>query len=285
MTIEGKVIVVASTPSWMTPDPTRVAPDLRTDVPHPARVYDYILGGKDHFPADRAAAEQALGGWPSLSTSMRQSRAFMVRVARYLAAEAGIDQFLDVGTGIPTTPNLHEVVQRVTPEARVVYVDNDPIVLVHARALLTGDRSGRIACLDADLRNPDELLAAPELLDTLDLTRPVALSVLATVQFVPDDLVYRAVARLMDPLPSGSFLALSTVTADSDPDVRRVMRTYNDCGMFAVARTRPQVEAFFDGLVLVEPGVTLVHRWRPDVDAARVGDNQVGMYGGVARKL
>lgn len=278
------MIVVASTPSWMTPDPTRAAPDLKTDVAHPARVYDYVLGGKDNFPADRAAAEQALGGWPSLSTSMRQNRAFMVRAARYLAAEAGIDQFLDVGTGIPTSPNLHEVVQEVTPEARVVYVDNDPIVLAHARALLTGDELGRIACLDADLRDPDAILTAPELLDTLDLTRPVALSVIAIAQFVPDDVAYHAVARLMELLPAGSLLALSTVTADSDPNILRVVRTYNDRGMFTVARTRSQVEAFFDGLVLVEPGVTLVHRWRPDADVARVADNQVGMYGGIARK-
>jgi trans-aconitate methyltransferase len=268
----------------MRPDPTHVPVDLRTDVPHTARVYDFILGGKDNFPADRAAAEQALAGWPSLSMSMRQSRAFMIRAARYLAADAKVDQFLDIGTGIPTSPNLHEVVHQVRPEARVVYVDNDPIVLAHARALLVSEGPGRTAYLDADMRQPHTILKAPELRDTLDLSRPVALSIVAVVQFVPDDVAFDVVAQLMEALPSGSYLALSTVTADSDPDVLRVVDTYNDRGMFAVARTKDQVERFFDGLQLVEPGVTLVHRWRPDPDTTPVDDNQVAMYGAIARK-
>ena len=267
----------------MAPDPGRAVPDLRIDVAHPARVYDYVLGGKDNFPADRAAAEQAMAGWPGLTTSMRQGRAFMVRAVRYLA-EAGIDQFLDVGTGIPTSPNVHEVVQAVIPGARVVYVDNDPIVLTHARALLTSDGQGRTAYLDADLREPEAILTSPELLGTLDLTRPVALSVIGITQFVPDEVAYDVVARLMQRLPSGSYLALSTVTADSDPDVMQAVKAYNDRGIFAVARTKPQVEAFFDGLELVEPGVALAHRWRPDADTAPAADNQVAMYGGIARK-
>jgi hypothetical protein len=170
---------VATTPGWMRPDPDAAAArstvDLRTGQPHTARVYDFILGGKDNFPADRAAAEGMLSEWPSLRTAMRENRKFMQRVTRYLVEEAGIRQFLDVGTGIPTSPNLHEVAQGIAPESRVVYVDNDPIVLAHARALLTSSAQGATAYIDADMTAPSNILAAPEFEQTLDLSKPIAL--------------------------------------------------------------------------------------------------------------
>ena len=274
------------TPEWMRPDPDAVASssvDLRTDEPHSARVYDFILGGKDNFPPDRAAAAAMLAEWPSLRTSMRENRSFMRRVTRYLAQEAGIRQFLDVGTGIPTSPNLHEVAQRVAPESRVVYVDNDPIVLAHARALLSSTPEGATSYLDADLREPATILRAPEFVKTIDLTKPVALSVIAVVQFVPDELAYDLVARLMEPLASGSYLALTTATIDTDEAQVRVLAQYNARGIFMQARTRSQAAAFFDGLELVEPGVRLAHRWRPDGDVT-VADSECGMYAGLARK-
>ncbi|WP_370076919.1 SAM-dependent methyltransferase [Streptacidiphilus sp. MAP12-16] len=259
--------------------------DLRSDIPHSARIYDYVLGGKDNFPADREAAEQMLRGWPSLRASMRQSRAFMHRVTRYLAAEQGIRQFLDVGTGIPTEPNLHQVAQGIAPDSQVVYVDNDPMVLVHARALLTSSAEGRTAYVQADMRDPHSIVAAPQVHNTFDLSRPVALSVIAVLQFVPDDLdPVGIVRRLLEPLPSGSFLALSMVTTDSNPAIADVVREYNARGINVQARTRGQVEKFFEGLDPVDPGVVLVHRWRPDGSATGLDDADVAMYGGVARK-
>ena len=275
----------ASTPDWMKPDPDRIAPvELRTDIPHPARIYDYILGGKDNFPPDRAAGDLSMAGWPGVRTSLQQNRYFMTRAVRYLAAEAGIRQFLDVGTGIPTAPNLHDVVQSVAPESRVVYVDNDPIVLAHARALLTGSPEGKTTYLDADLRDPDSIINSPQFTGTLDLSRPVALSVIALVQFIPDELAYDVVRRLMDRLPSGSYLALSAATADAGPGVLRAVKAYTDQGIFVTVRTKAEVEKFFDGYELVEPGVTLTNNWRPDELASGVPDGDSAMYAGIARK-
>ena len=260
--------------------------DLRTDVAHSARVYDYLLGGKDNYAADRAAAEEVVRIAPYMRTSVRANREFMVRVARYLAAEAGIRQFLDIGTGLPTSPNLHEVVQEVDPSARVVYVDNDPIVLVHARALLTGTPEGRSRYIHADLAEPDAILASPEVRDTLDLSRPVALCLIAVLHFVHDEELARGVVRrLMDALPSGSHLALSTITIDSAPEeVCDAVRRYNARGINSKARTKAQVRSFFDGFELIEPGLTPVHHWRPDERARAIDDSQVSMYGGVAVK-
>jgi hypothetical protein len=277
---------VDNTPDWMRPNPdsvARSAVDLGTDQAHSARVYDFILGGKDNFPADRAAAESLLAEWPSLRTSMRENRKFMRRVTRYLVEEAGIRQFLDVGTGIPTSPNLHEVAQGIAPESRVVYVDNDPIVLTHARALLTSTPEGATAYLDADLRKPETILGSAEFKETLDLTRPVALSLIAVLQFMPDDVAYDLVARLLDPLPSGSYLAITVVTNDTDPSSARVDAQFNARGIYTVARTRAQAAKFFDGLELAEPGLSLVQYWHPDVDAP-VAENETGLYAGVARK-
>ncbi|MGW2518535.1 SAM-dependent methyltransferase [Streptomyces sp. NPDC001617] len=262
-------------------------PRIDTSVPHSARVYDYILGGKDNYPPDRAAAEQMLSAWPGLQISMRENRTFMQRAARYLA-EQGIDQFLDIGTGIPTSPNLHEVAQEVIPSARVVYVDNDPIVLAHAGARLTGTPQGRIAYLHADMHDPDAVFGSAELNDTLDLGRPVGLSIIAVLQFVLDDeKAYDLVRRYLRPLAPGSFLALSTVTTDSSPKpIGSVVAEYTKRGMPARNRTKDEVQPFFDGLRLVEPGVTLVHQWKPlPGTEGDVKDSDVAMYGGVALKV
>ncbi|WP_261568997.1 SAM-dependent methyltransferase [Frankia gtarii] len=259
--------------------------DLKIDVPHSARMYDYYLGGKDNFPADRQAAEDALAVFPNALVMARQNRAFMVRVTSYLAGEVGVRQFLDVGTGIPTSPNLHEVVQGIAPESRVVYADNDPIVLTHARALLTSSPQGRTAYLDADLRDPARILTAPELRNTLDLTEPVALSLIAILHFVPDDAdPYGIVRRLLDALPSGSFLALTHATADFDPAALELAEKYREQGISAVARNRVEVARFFDGLELVDPGVQAVHHWRPDSTVPDLTDAQVSIYGALGRK-
>ncbi|MGI8332130.1 SAM-dependent methyltransferase [Actinomadura scrupuli] len=261
-------------------------PDLKTDVPHSARIYDFLLGGKDNFAADRAAAAAITEDWRNLPRSMRANRNFMRRVARHLAAERGIRQFLDIGTGLPTSPNLHEVVQEAAPESRVVYVDNDPIVLVHARALLTSTPEGRTTYIDADLRDPCTILGTPQLRETLDLTRPIALSLIAILQFIPDeDEAHAVVDRLVRPLPPGSFLALSTVTADSAPEeVNGGVAAYNARGIPTKARSRAEVECFFAGLNLIDPGVVLVNHWHPDDLAAKAEDRHVHMYGGVAFK-
>jgi hypothetical protein len=218
----------------------------------------------------------------------REGRAFMQRTTRYLAAQAGIRQFLDIGTGIPTSPNLHEIAQAIAPTARVVYVDNDPIVLAHARALLTGTRQGRTAYLDADLREPAKILGSKELAGTLDLTKPVALSLIAIFHFVPDaDDPHGLVRTYLDALPSGSYLTLSQFTADLAPDeAARAAEVYHRSGLPAVARTHAEIASFFDGLELVDPGVELVHRWRPDPadDADTPTDAQVSVYGALARK-
>ncbi|GAB6898435.1 SAM-dependent methyltransferase [Kineosporia succinea] len=255
--------------------------DLRTDVAHPARVYDFILGGSSNYPADREAAAQAVAGWPNLPTSMRQNRLFVQRTARYLAHTEGVTQFLDVGSGIPTSPNLHEV---VGAHAQVVYVDNDPVVLREGQALLTPGDASHVRYVGADMRDPASILNSPAFADHIDLTRPVALSIVAVLQFVPDEVAYDAVRQLMRPLPSGSFLILSMVTADHDPGVLRTVGAYNQRGMFVTARTHPQIGAFFEGMDPLDPGVVLIHRWRPDEAAAAVTDLDVAMAGGIARK-
>ncbi|RKS77008.1 O-methyltransferase involved in polyketide biosynthesis [Actinomadura pelletieri DSM 43383] len=260
--------------------------DLNTEIPHSARIYDYLLGGKDNYPADRAAAANIVKGWRHLPISMRANRNFMARMAHRLAAEHGIRQFLDIGTGLPTSPNLHEVAQAVAPESRVVYVDNDPIVLVHARALLTSTPEGTTRYLEADFRDPDTILESPELREALDLDRPVALSLIAILHFIVDDAeVRRIIDRLMEPLAPGSVLALSTTTADSAPEeVNAGVAAYNAHGIPTVARSRAEVEPFFEGLELLDPGVVLVHHWHPDEEAAKLDDTHVTIYGGVARK-
>jgi hypothetical protein len=261
-----------------------MAVDLNTSVPHSARIYDYLLGGKDNFEADRAAAAAIVESSPSLPISMRANRQYMARVAHHLAAERGIRQFLDIGTGLPTSPNLHEVVQGVDPTSRIVYVDNDPIVLVHARALLTSTPQGSTAYLDADLRDVDKILKSDEVRDTLDPSQPVSISLIAVLQFVPDEAeAHRVLDGLLAPFPSGSTLAISTVTAHN-PQAVAGAAAYRARGIHAVERTDEEVAALFHGLDLLDPGVVLVNRWRPDPAAAAIDDFHVQMSGGVGVK-
>jgi O-methyltransferase involved in polyketide biosynthesis len=261
---------------------------LHPDVPHSARIYDFILGGKDNFPADREAAAQIVKVSPNMPVSMRANRQFMARATRHLAADHGIRQFLDLGTGLPTEPNLHQIAQAVHPDARVVYVDNDPLVLVHARALLTSAPEGRTSYLEADLHDTEAILGSSQLKEGLDLEQPVAVSLFAILQFVTDEEVARAIIqKLMAPLASGSLLALSTVTADSNPqEAAAAQAAYAARGITAKARSRAEVATLltFAGLEVLDPGVQLVHRWHPDDESAAVPDEHVQMYGAVARK-
>lgn len=261
--------------------------DIDIDSAHSARIYDYIIGGTDHYPADRDAGDAMCREWPALPVHMRANRDFMNRAVRYLAAEAGMRQFLDVGTGIPTSPNIHEIARSVSPDARVVYVDNDPLVLRLSQGLLDSAPEGRTAYIEADLRDPAGIVDDPRLRATLDLSRPVALTVIAIVHFLMDeDDAVGIVRRLLDPLPSGSHLAMSIGTAEFAPDeVGRVAREYAARGMPMRLRTLAEAEEFFAGLDLVAPGVVQVHKWRPDGAGTEVvRDEDIAMYGVVARK-
>jgi S-adenosyl methyltransferase len=258
-------------------------PAFDTSVAHIARVYDYWLGGKDNYAADRAAAEQAIEAYPDMVSSVRANRAFLARVVRYLAGEAGIRQFLDIGTGIPTANNTHEVAQSVAPSCRVVYVDNDPIVLAHARALLTGHPAGVTDYIDADLRDTTTILA--QAAKTLDFSQPVAVMLIALLHVIgDDDDPYQIVATLMDAVPPGSYLAISQVASDVEPEKMAETRKRLDQLMYQKGsyRTHAQVTRFFDGLDLVDPGVVLVPQWRPGshIEASR----RSVMWGGVGRK-
>jgi len=269
-------------------EPGHRAVDLQTGQPHPARVYDYLLGGKDNFAADRAAAEAGLQANPNSRIPPRENRAFLGRAVRYLAGEAGISQFLDIGTGIPTSPNVHEIAQGIEPRARIVYVDNDPIVLAQARALLTTGPEGRTAYIDADLRDIDAILGSADLQRTLDLSKPVGLLLIAVMHFIPDeDDPWTLAARLLAALPSGSYLALSHLTGDFDPAAwAGVVAVYRRSGVTMQVRPKPDVERFFAGLDPIDPGVVSLPQWHPDPsDVGRPpSDAAVSVYGGVARK-
>ncbi|MDG4801264.1 SAM-dependent methyltransferase [Micromonospora sp. WMMD980] len=263
---------------------------IDTSVVHPARRYNYWLGGKDNFQADRESGDAMAAAFPTIRTSALENRRFLRRAVRHLAADVGIRQFLDIGTGIPTADNTHEVAQSVDPRARVVYVDNDPIVLAHARALLTSSAEGATAYLDADLRDPERILAHPDLGRTLDLTQPVALMLVAVLHFVPDtDDLYATVARLLDALPAGSYLVASHATHDHLPahlaaEAKAAARGGGPHGVINL-RARDEIVRFFDGLELVEPGVCSVAEWRADGEPEpRPSVVDVSMYGGVARK-
>ncbi|MEU3522581.1 SAM-dependent methyltransferase [Streptomyces sp. NPDC038707] len=269
------------------PDNGWPADRIDTENAHSARVYDYLLGGKDYYTADKEAGEAMVREWPALPVHMRANRDFMNRAVRRLAEDAGVRQFLDIGTGIPTCPNLHEIAQAVAPESRVVYVDNDPIVLTLSQGLLASAPEGRTAYLEADFRDPAAILNAPELRETLDLGRPVALTVIAIVHFMLDaDDAVGLVRRLLEPLPCGSYLAMSVGTADFAPaEVGRVAREYAARGMPMRLRTLAETHEFFDGLDLLGPGVVQVHKWHPDGSGERgVRDEDIAMYGAVARK-
>jgi SAM-dependent methyltransferase len=267
-------------------EPEGAPPEIDVTKPHPARMYDYFLGGKDNFAADRAIATQVLDSWGSVRTAVRENRAFLGRAVKYLAGEAGISQFLDLGTGLPSANNVHEVAQAINPEARVVYADNDPIVLAHARALLASGPRGVTAYLDADVRNPDTILANPIVRDTLDFGMPIALMLVAVLHFLPDEDDPRQIVQtLVDALPPGSYLVASHATAEHNPEgLSGAGRAYSQGGMRGAIRNSDEFgELAFDGLELVDPGVVLVSEWRPE-EPIRPMPSEVNTYGGVARK-
>lgn len=238
--------------------------DLKQDRPHSARVYDYFLGGQDNYDADRRAAEQIEKAIPNVRTAARVNRGFMALAVGYLGRQ-GIRQFLDIGTGIPTEPNLHQVAQASCAEARVVYVDNDPIVLAHARALLRGTPEGRTTYVHGDVTDPEAILAAPELRDTIAFDEPVALSLIALCHFVPGERIYEIIDTLMAPLASGSYLVMTHLTPDFDPNtVAGTVRAYRESGIEMEARSREGVARFFQNLMLVEPGIVAIEDWKTD---------------------
>jgi hypothetical protein len=259
---------------------------IDTTRPHPARRYDYWLGGKDNFQADRDAAEAIAAVYPHIRTAARENRAFMQRAVKVLAEEAGVRQYLDIGTGLPTANNVHDVAQGIAPESRIVYVDNDPLVLTHARALLTSSEQGVTAYIDADARDPEKILKDPAVRDTLDFAQPVALLLVALLHFISDeDDPYAIVRRLVDELPPGSYLVLSHATFDPlDPDTIAAMNKINE-GIKPKFCPRPlsEVAPFFDGLELLEPGIVSVSDWRPGPGPRPTPAESTG-YGAVARK-
>ncbi|HEX4089924.1 MAG TPA: SAM-dependent methyltransferase [Trebonia sp.] len=257
-------------------------PDFDITVPHISRVYDYWLGGKDNFAADRELGQQTLEAYPNIVDSVRANRAFLARSVRYLTTEVGIRQFLDIGAGLPTAGNVHEVAQREAPDSRVVYADNDPVVLSHARALLRSTPQGGLAYLDADLRYPDMILA--EAVKTLDFRQPVAIMLLTVLQFIPEDEVSSVIERLTTACPSGSYLVISHPASDIDADRHNEMvRRMNDSMAQKVTlRDLSAVTRMFDGLELAEPGVVKASRWRPDSDAQRA--TPTVLWAGLARK-
>ena len=274
--------------SWFLPAPAEddaadgASPGIDTGVAHIARVYNYWLDGKDNFAADREAAELVISSYPTIRASVRAQREFLGRAVRYLAAEAGIRQFLDIGTGLPSANNTHEVAQKVAPESRVVYVDNDPIVLTHARALLASSPQGATAYLDADLRDTGGILKAAA--STLDFGQPTAVMLLGILHCIPDaDAPAAIVRRLLDAVPPGSYLVIAHPASDIHADQVGNATTRVNAVIAQPVTLRPHAEVarFFDGLDLVEPGLVQLHRWRavPSDPGAELAN-----YGGVARK-
>jgi hypothetical protein len=266
-------------------DPTAESqpdPGFDTSVSHSARIWNYWLGGKDNYAADREAGDRVAAMLPIIVTQAREDRAFLGRVVRYLAGEAGIRQFLDIGTGLPTADNTHEVAQRVAPDARIVYVDNDPLVLVHARALLTSSQEGACDYIEGDLHDPEKILADAR--HTLDLDQPVALMLLGILHHVPDtDEAYSIVRRLVSALAPGSFLVINhSTSAVSGAAMEEAVHHWNRVGTPSMTlRTVGQISAFFDGLDLLEPGVVSCSRWRPEPGADPL---PVDEFSGVGRK-
>ncbi|MBE4733738.1 MULTISPECIES: SAM-dependent methyltransferase [Streptomyces] len=255
---------------------------IDTSVPHSARIWNYWLGGKDNYPVDEQAGDAYTAVFPGIVTIARGSRAFLRRTITHLVTEAGIRQFLDVGTGLPTAENTHEVAQRIAPESRIVYVDNDPLVLAHARALLYSTPEGATAYVDADVLDPDRILAAAA--DTLDLKRPTALILSNILGHVADhDQARSVVDSLMGALPAGSYLAVNDGSRGIDPVFERAQDSYNESGAVPYnLRTVDEITSFFDGLELLDPGVVSVPLWRPDTtDPA---PEVVAEHGGLARK-
>ncbi|MGW3493040.1 SAM-dependent methyltransferase [Streptomyces sp. NPDC001020] len=264
------------------PDFGELSKRIKTDQPHTARIWNYWLGGKDNYEVDQQAGDQIRRLHPGIGDYAQADRQFLGRAVRHLAGEQGIRQFLDVGTGLPTANNTHEVAQDVAPESRVVYVDNDPIVLAHAQALLNSSPEGRTAYLDEDLRNVESILE--QAAHTLDLSQPVALILLGVVIFIEDDQeAYGIVRRFMDRLPKGSFLVLShTVTRPDMPDVDAAVAFWNEHGTPKLTQRAPSsITRFFDGLEMLAPGVVACNHWRPDTVEGELPE--VAMFGGVGR--
>jgi hypothetical protein len=258
---------------------------IDTSVPHPARRYNYWLGGKDNFAADRESGDEFVRRFPGVRTGARANRAFLQRTVRFLAAERGVRQFLDVGTGLPTADNTHEVAQRIAPASRVVYVDNDPMVMTHAQALLTSTPQGRTAYLEADLRDPARILE--ESADVLDFGQPIAVMLVAVLHFVPGEGAAQPLVRkLIDALPSSSYLTATHGTLDFAPTEDRLahdqMRAAGRSDVWM--RGREEIAALFDGLELEEPGLVPVTEWRPDSDAPQPDLKDVAVWGGVGLK-
>jgi S-adenosyl methyltransferase len=265
------------------PGDEREVPKIDTNVAHIARVYDYWLGGKDNFAVDREIGDKVLQVHPETVLSVQANRKFLARSVRQLAANEGVRQFLDIGTGLPSGNNTHEVAQAVRPEARVVYVDNDPIVLAHARALLTSSPEGATAYLDADIKDTDEILAGAARL--LDFSQPVAIMLVAVLHMLRDEEdPQRIVDRFMAAVPAGSFLVISHLASDVQQEAMAEMgrRLNQSMTQQFTMRTRAQVTGFFDGLTLLDPGVVLTHQWRPDSEAD--AETPGVLWAGVARK-
>jgi SAM-dependent methyltransferase len=259
------------------------SPEINPTVPHPARVYDYWLGGKDNYKADREAAAEAVKIFPKTVESARSCRAFLSRVVTYLTAEAGIRQFLDLGSGLPSAQNVHEVAQSIAPQSRVVYVDHDPVVMLHAQALLKSCPEGATGYIQADLRNPDAILAKAA--ETLDFSQPVAVLLLAVLHLVTDAQdPARIIRALMDATAPGSYLAIGHHTDDLYPELRAFAARMSELNpdLPATLRSRQQVRDLFAGLDLVKPGVVQISRWRPKTD--REERAAAALWGGVARK-
>jgi S-adenosyl methyltransferase len=260
-------------------------PAFDTTVSHSARIWNYWLGGKDNFAVDREAGDRVAAMLPSIVAQARADRAFLGRAIRYLAGAEGIRQFLDIGTGLPTANNTHEVAQRVAPDSRIVYVDNDPLVLVHARALLTSTLEGACDYIDGDLRDPDKIPA--EAARTLDFTKPVALMLLGILHHIPDaDEAYAVVRRLVAALAPGSYVAINhSTSAVHGEAMEDAVRHWNEVGTPSMTlRTPEQISRFFDGLELLPPGVVSCSRWRPDPSDWPGEPDEVDEFCGVARK-
>ncbi len=272
---------MTDTSRWITPS-QETPPGVDTAVAHPARIYDYWLGGKDNFGPDREIAEKVIDVFPEMPRGVRANRAFLSRSVRYLAAEAGMRQFLDIGTGIPARGNVHEVAQGVAPQSRIVYVDNDPIVLNHARALLTSTPQGATSYIDSDAGDVDKILQ--EAAATLDFEQPIAVTLLMILMLVPEP--YDVVARLLAAVPSGSYLVISHPASDisTGGDISHAYELLNKAmgPVQGKLRSQDEVAAFFDGLEMVPPGLVQLHRWRPDPDDDVSYD--IPAYSGIGRK-
>jgi hypothetical protein len=283
-THEKGVVVSEGSSASDGPD-QRLSPTLDTGVAQNARVWNYWLGGKDNYPVDREVGDHIAGMFPHIVDVARHDRAFLGRTVRHLAGEAGIRQFLDIGTGMPTVDNTHEVAQRVAPECRIVYVDNDPLVLVHARALLTSTPEGATGYISADAHDSDAILR--EAGAWLDFTQPVAVMMLGILNFVLDlDEAYRVVSRLTATVPSGSHLVITHPTLELGGEVNvEAMRFWNENARPPItARSRQEIAGFFDGLELLEPGLVSCSRWRPDFAEVGEATPPVPQYGAVGRR-